>query len=170
MNPWATGSRLAYYVGEDRERSLVKLFKKIDESRELVPPGVTGWDVKPLEIDDVPIVNLTLTSTDDDSYSLRRVAEEMVARLSAVKDLSRAYIVGGQPRKVQVQLDRERTRGYNVSPLEIRRAIAGANVRVTAGEFTQSDTAFTVESGRVFTSPDDLRQLAVGVSNNAPSS
>ena len=157
-----------YYVGEDRERSLVKLFKKIDESRDIVPPGVTGWVVKPVEIDDVPIVNLTLTSADNDSYGLRRIAEEMVARLSAVKDISRAYIVGGQPRKVQVFLDRERMRGYNVAPLEIQRAIAGANVRVTAGEFTQSDAAFTVESGRVFTNPNDLHQMVVGVFNNAP--
>ena len=59
-------------------------------------------------------------------------------------------------------------RGYNVAPLEIQRAIAGSNVRVTAGEFTQSDTAFVVESGRVFASPDDLRQLVAGVFNNSP--
>ena len=51
-----------FYVGEDRERSLVKLFKKIDENIDIVPPGVTGWVVKPVEIDDVPIVTLTLTS------------------------------------------------------------------------------------------------------------
>jgi multidrug efflux pump subunit AcrB len=157
-----------YYVGEDRERSLVKLFKKLDESVDIVPPGVTGWVVKPVEIDDVPIVSLTLTGNDNDSYSLRRVAEEMVARLSAVKDISRAYIVGGQPRKVQVYLDRERMRGYNVAPLEIQRAIAGANVKVTAGEFTQSDWAFTIEAGLVFTNPNDLHQLVVGVFNHAP--
>src|SRR5271157_738822 len=36
-----------YYVGEDRERSLVKLFKKINEYQDIVPPGVTGWVVKP---------------------------------------------------------------------------------------------------------------------------
>jgi len=32
-----------FYVGEDRERSLVKLYKKIDESLDIVPPGVAGW-------------------------------------------------------------------------------------------------------------------------------
>ena len=49
-----------YYVGEDRERSLVKLYKKLDENLDIVPPGVTGWVVKPVEIDDVPVVTLTL--------------------------------------------------------------------------------------------------------------
>jgi RND family efflux transporter MFP subunit len=108
------------------------------------------------------------TSPENDQYMLRRVAEEMVARMATVKDTSRAYIVGGQPRKVQVYLDRERMRGYNVAPLEIQRAIAGANIKLTAGEFTRSDAAFTVEAGRVFNSPDDLHQLVVGVFNNAP--
>ncbi len=157
-----------FLVGEDRERSLVKLFKKIDESKDIVPPGVTGWVVKPVEIDDVPVVNLTLTSKQNDSYGLRRVAEEMVARLAAVKDISRAYIVGGEPRKVQVYLDRERMQGYNVSPLEVQRAIAAANVRVSAGEFEQSDAAFRVESGQVFSRSDELQRLVVGVSNFSP--
>src|SRR6476620_4575574 len=51
-----------YYVGEDRERSLVKLYKKIDENLDAVPSGVTGWVVKPVEIDDVPVATLTLAS------------------------------------------------------------------------------------------------------------
>ena len=49
-----------YYVGEDVERSLVKLYKKLDENLDLVPPGVAGWIVKPVEIDEVPAVTLTL--------------------------------------------------------------------------------------------------------------
>jgi len=45
-----------FFVGQDRERSLVKLFKKLDENLDIVPPGAAGWVVKPVEIDDVPIV------------------------------------------------------------------------------------------------------------------
>src|ERR1035437_3345786 len=93
-----------YYVGEDREKSLVKLYKKIDEYRDTVPLGVTGWVVKPVEIDDVPIVTLTLTSGHADQTTLRRVGEEIAERLAAVKDVSRAYVVGGQPRVVQIYM------------------------------------------------------------------
>lgn len=31
-----------FYVGQDRERSLVKLFKKLNENNDLITPGVTG--------------------------------------------------------------------------------------------------------------------------------
>ena len=74
-----------YYVGEDRERSLVKLYKKLDENLDIVPPGVTGWVVKPVEIDDVPVVTLTLASNSSDDMSLRRVAEEVTQRLAGCK-------------------------------------------------------------------------------------
>jgi multidrug efflux pump subunit AcrB len=157
-----------YYVGEDRERSLVKLYKRIDEHVDLVPPGVTGWVVKPVEIDDVPIVTLTLTSATSDAYALRRVAEEVVERLAAVENISRAYVVGGQSRVTQIYLDSERMRAYNTSPLEVQRAIRGANLTRTAGEFTRRDEALRVEAGIAFVRPDELNDLVVGVSGDHP--
>ena len=128
-----------YYVGEDRERSLVKLYKKIDENLDIVPPGVTGWVVKPVEIDDVPIVTLTLTGGQDE-MTLRRVAEEVTERLSAVKNVSRAYVVGGRPRVVNVYLSTDAMAGYDVSPLEVQRAIEGANVTKSRRRSTGATT------------------------------
>jgi len=157
-----------FYVGEDRERSLVKLYKRIDEHIDIVPTGVTGWVVKPVEIDDVPIVTLTLRSTSASSYTLRRVAEEMVQRLASVEDLSRAYVVGGYPRVVTVYLDSEAMAARGVSPLRIARAIQGANVSVTAGDFERFDAVYRVEAGSPFASKRDLEKLVVGVAGDAP--
>ncbi|MGE5192456.1 MAG: efflux RND transporter permease subunit, partial [Deltaproteobacteria bacterium] len=152
-----------YYVGEDRERSLVKLFKKIDENVDTVPPGVAGWVVKPVEIDDVPILTLTLTGAATDDMTLRRVAEELAQRLAGVQDVSRAYVVGGRPRVVQVLLDPDGMAAHRVSPLEVQRAIQGANVRQTAGDFRAGDRLIRVEAGEPFASTAEVRDLVVGV-------
>jgi len=157
-----------FYVGEDRERSLVKLFKRMDEHVDLVPPGVTGWVVKPVEIDDVPIVTLTLSSATADEYTLRRVGEEVAERLAATPDISRAYVVGGQPRAVMVYLDPQRLEAYNVSILEVRRAVELTNVTATAGDFARDDTFVRVEVGRAFGSARELAELVVGVSGDRP--
>lgn len=157
-----------YYVGEDRERSLVKLYKKIDENIDAVPPGVTGWVVKPVEIDDVPIVTLTLTSSQWDAFIGQRVAEEIVQRLASVENISRAYVVGGRTRTVYAYLDPDRLRAHSVSPLEVERAIAGANVTRTAGAFTRGDTVFRVEVGKAFIRPEELEELVVGVFDDHP--
>ena len=157
-----------YYVGEDRERSLVKLYKKLDENLDLVPPGVAGWVVKPVEIDDVPIVTLTLTAGSSDDMTLRRVAEEVTERLAGVADVSRAYVVGGRPRAVQVLMNPDGMAAHNVSPLEIQRAIQGANVRQTAGDFRAGDQLIRVEAGQRFQDSRQIGQLVVGVFAGQP--
>ena len=157
-----------YYVGEDRERSLVKLYKKIDEHLDVVPPGVTGWVIKPVEIDDVPIVTLTLASGSADEMTLRRVAEEVTERLAGVENVSRAYVVGGRRRVVQVLLDPERMGAHGVSALEVQRALQGANVRRTAGEFRTHDRVIQVEAGEPFSDARQIRDLVVGVFQQQP--
>ena len=157
-----------FYVGQDRERSLVKLFKKLDEHQDIVPPGVTGWVVKPVEIDDVPVVTLALTSATDDSHALRRVGEEVVQRLSSLSNVSRAYVVGGEPRTVRVDLDPERLQAFNMSPLEVQQSLEGANIVLPAGSFNRNDALFRVKAGMVIERPDQLSDLVVGVFQNRP--
>ena len=113
-----------FYVGEDRERSWVKLHNKIQANIDQVPPGVTGWVIKPVEIDDVPIVNLTLYSDRYDDYPLRRMAEELEIRLQGVNNAGRTYIVGGRPRQVWVRL----------SPQLMARPRRG-DIRIFSGRF-----------------------------------
>jgi multidrug efflux pump subunit AcrB len=157
-----------FYVGEDRERSLVKLYKRIDEHIDMVPPGVAGWVVKPVEIDDVPIVTLTLTSATSNEYTLRRVAEEAARRLSEVENLSRAYVVGGLRRVVQVYLDPARMQAFAVSALEIQRAIRVTNTSGIVGDFTRDDRFVRADAGGAIVRPEELKDLVVGVHNDRP--
>lgn len=157
-----------YYVGEDRERSLVKLYKKIDENLDIVPSGATGWVIKPVEIDDVPVITLTLASPTADDMTLRRVAEELAQRLAGNQNVSRAYVVGGRPRVVQVLMDPDRMAGYHVSPLELQRAIQATNVRQTAGNYRSEDRLIRVDVGQSFESARQLRDLVVGVFGGQP--
>lgn len=167
-----------FFVGQDRERSLVKIHKKIDENLDLIPPGVTGWVVKPIEIDDVPIVSMALISDPDqagpgtesaeDGYPLRRVAEELAQRLSALPNVSRVQVIGGMPRQVRIDLDPERMRAYSLSPLEIQRALIGSNLITPAGSFERNDAMVTVEAGLRLDRPEQLPNLVVGVFQDRP--
>ena len=156
-----------FYVGEDRERSLVKLYKRIDEHLELVPPGVEGWVVKPVEIDDVPIITLTLRSDTADTHLMRRVAEEAAARLARIGDVSRVTLTGGEPRAINIYLLRDRLEARGLSPLEVEHALKGANVTLSVGSFERGDREFRVEAGRAFVDASELAELVVGVENDA---
>jgi multidrug efflux pump subunit AcrB len=157
-----------FYVGQDRERSLVKLRKWLDQNTDQIPPGVNGYLVKPVETDDVPIVTLTLTSPRQDDYALRRMAEEVVDRLQAVTNVGITSIVGGRPRQVVVRLDAEAMAGFRVTPLDIARALQVADANLQAGAFAREDREIHVEAGRFLVNRSDVESLVIGVSGDRP--
>jgi len=150
-----------FYVGQDRERSLVKLNKWIEQNADKLPPGTAGFVVKPIETDDVPIVTLTFTSPQMTDYQLRRVAEETLDRLQGVPKVGLTSIVGGEPRQMLVRLRPERLAGFHLTPLEIAQSIQAANDNRQIGNYTRQDAEILVESGRFLRNRHDLETLIV---------
>ena len=157
-----------FYVGQHRERSLIKLYNKIAMNSDQVPSVVKGWVVKPVEIDDVPIVSLTLHSSRYSDFELRRMAEEMLFHLARVPDISRSRIHGGRSRQVRVELDPQRLAAYGISPLAAQRALAGADAAALAGNLDQADRAYELTSDSFFSRPDQVGELVVGVHRGRP--
>jgi multidrug efflux pump subunit AcrB len=157
-----------FFVGEERENSILKIHNRLAMFQDTAPAIVSGWVVKPIEIDDVPIVNLTLFSDHYDNHALRRMGEEVLARLSAVKDISRTQIVGGRPREVRVELLPERMSGLGVSLPEVNRALAGADASVTAGSFSRTNRTVTVTANAFIASADEVGDVVVGVHAGRP--
>jgi multidrug efflux pump subunit AcrB len=137
--PGAAIVSVRFYVGQDRIGSLVKLKKWLDQNLDKIPSGVTGWVLKPVETDDVPIVTLTFTSATACVYQLRRVAEEVLDRLQGVPKVGITSIVGGEPRQLLVRPHPQRLAGFHITPLEIKQALQGANVNEQAGSYTRID-------------------------------
>lgn len=157
-----------FFVGEDRERSLVKLHNAIMMNQDLVPSIVQSWLVKPVEIDDVPIVNLTLYSEIYGDHELRRIAEELFAQLSKLEDISRITLTGGRSREIRVELLRDRMAGYHVSPLEVYEALQGTDTSITAGSYHQENKEIVLRSDLFLNSPQDVSKVVVGVFDGRP--
>ena len=162
-----------FFVGEDREDSLIKLHNTILKNTDLAPTIVSGWSVKPVEIDDVPIVALTLHADHgyEDRYSdfdLRRMGEELFHRLAEVEDVSRVTLHSGRSREVRVEVRPERMTAFSLSPMEIHRALLGADRSLSAGAFVYNDMETPVVSQSFLLSADDAANLVVGVFDSRP--
>ncbi len=157
-----------FFVGEDRIASLVKLHNKISTHTDIVPPGVTGWVIRPIEVDDVPIVNLTLYSDTQSDHMLRRVAEEAVDRLQAVKDTSKTEVIGGRPRQIRVEIDPAALAARHLDILSVQQALNAANLELASGNFQQHNQEILVRGGGFLTSAAEVSNLIIAVSDDAP--
>jgi len=160
-----------FYVGENREDSLVKIYNKINSSVDQIPPAVSSWVVKPIEIDDVPIVTATLWSERPERYSdheLRRIAEEVQRELQSIPNTNRVLVVGGRPRRVTIELDDQRLAAHQTSSLQVARALQAANVSIPAGQFSQQNEQFIVEAGTFIRQVTDLENIVINVVSDRP--
>lgn len=157
-----------FYVGQDRERAMVKIRDKVDGNQDLVPMGVTSWLVKPVEIDDVPIVTLTLTSPESSASELRRIAEEAEARLATVRNVFRSEIHGGYRREVRIEADQAKMQALGVCFADIQMAISGNNQLADSGRILDGDHSMRILAGKVIKSAAEIARIPIRAINGKP--
>ncbi|MBK3516765.1 efflux RND transporter permease subunit [Carboxylicivirga marina] len=157
-----------FYVGEDIERSLVKLYNELMKNMDQMPTGVTLPLVKTRSIDDVPVMGLTLWSENYDDYQLKRVAQELTSEIEKITDVSETKVIGGRNREIQVVLQRDKMAAFKVDPLLITQQLQAANQQVSAGSFNHGNNEYAVRTGKFFVNADEVANLVIGVHQQSP--
>ena len=157
-----------FYVGEPMEQSLVDLYDKLMSNQDLLPPGALPFHVKPRDVNDVPIVTLTLSSARYDDVQLRQLADQVLEDAKKVPGTAAGFIVGGRSRELRVQIDPTRLKAYGLTPLRVAGVIQGENLALPTGRFESRNESFLVETGRFIRSKEDLETLVVGVNEQRP--
>jgi multidrug efflux pump subunit AcrB len=157
-----------FYVGEDEEDAIVKLYNKLYSNLDLIPPGASQPIVKPRSIDDVPILALTLWSERYDHYTLRRIAAQLDDHIRDIQDVSVTTLIGGQQRQLTIRLDPAKLTAFHIDPLRVVTMLRQANREETAGSFARGNTEYLVKVGEFLQSAEEVGRVVVGAWNGTP--
>ncbi len=161
-----------YLVGQDRTQALVRLYDTIQANRDWVSPelGVGEPIIKPLGIDDVPIVTVTLWTRDEarGAFELEQAAHASEIELKRIAGTREVTTVGGPGRAVRVMMDPDRMAAFGVSAQDIRDALQVSNAAQPSGTLVSNNQEVLVQTGTFLTGADDVKQLVVGVSQGRP--
>lgn len=161
-----------YKVGEDRTQALVRLYDAIQSHRDWVSPnlGVGEPIVKPVGIDDVPIVSVTLWTADParGAYELQKIARAAEVELKRIKGTRDVETIGGPGHVVRVILQPEQMSAFHVSAQDIRDALKVSNASQPSGTLTANNREILVQTGTFLSSEADIKRLVVGVSDGKP--
>jgi len=157
-----------FKVGEDIERSQVKLYTELMKHLDQMPQGATPPLIKSRGIDDVPIFALTMWSQQYSGAELRKIAQQTGAELKKIPDVSTVNVTGGQSLELQVILDKEKMRVLQVDLDSLQQQIQAQNVQMPAGELLIQDTAYAIKTGSFLQSAEDVENLVVGTNGQQP--
>ncbi len=167
-SPGMSTAIVRFLVGQDEEKSIVRLNQKLNANLDRIPQGASAPLVKPRSIDDVPILGLTFRSKRYGDYDLRRIAAQVEDAVKQTPDVSAVTMIGGQRREIQITPDTARLSAYGVSALQVVNALGLSNRRLPAGQFASSSRQYLLEAGEFLHTPEDVRNVVVAVANEKP--
>jgi multidrug efflux pump subunit AcrB len=161
-----------FEVGEPRTDAIVRLYNAFYSNQDWLPPnaGVGMPLIKPMGIDDVPIVAGTLWSEDPTitAADLTRIARTLATELQRVPGTRDITLIGEQSRVVQVAFDPQRLAAYGLTLTDLQRVLGGANSSVAAGALLRGGNVAQVQAGSFLHSAEEVANLVVGVHQGAP--
>lgn len=155
-------------VGEDQERSLVKLYNQLMQNMDRIPAGAMQPLVRPINVDDVPIMTLTLSSSSMDDYQLRQVAARVLEELRNVPGVSFTQLVGGTQRAVNVWISPAKLAAAGLSLDQVDKMIGGANVSMPVGQLVDRNRNQPLRMSGFIGSAREVGRIIVGAPQGRP--
>ena len=159
-----------FKVGVPRTEALVRLHDAVSANADWLPKGLGVLDplVKPMGIDDVPIVGLTLYSKTASAFDLERVAHSIEADLKRVPGTREVRTIGGPGRAIMIEIDPARMSGSGVTVADLRSALQSANAGMPVGELLAGNRAVAIDAGPFIESARELEEIVVTVREGKP--
>ena len=128
-----------------------------------LPDGVGAPAIERINLQQFPIIQLTIASDEENLAATRAIAESrFVPDLSSVDGVSRVEVIGGTQDQLQIALDPQALADFGIAPDQVFGALQANNISLPVGTAQANDAAIPVRVQGEITSIDQLEALVVG--------
>jgi HAE1 family hydrophobic/amphiphilic exporter-1 len=167
----AEGVSLVYVQFElerDLDSAAQDVRDKINRVLPLLPRTIEQPTVEKLDPDAAPIMTISVASNRD-IRELTEYADKVLRRqIESVNGVGQAQIIGGRKRQINVLLDGDKLRAYNLTVAQVSQALQQQNVEVPGGRVEQDARTLTLRTLGRLQSPADFNHIVVANRNGYP--
>ncbi len=161
---------MRFYVGEERQAALVNTYNTLMEHQASAPAMVQEWQLRSIEVDDVPIMMLGLVSHTPEvsDYELTRLAQELVVPLQQIDATSEITLTGGRTREIRIELDLAQLSARQVSVQDVLNTLKRNHVLAQVGVQIHGGKHLAIDVGDAYRTSHDLNNMVVATVNGIP--
>src|SRR6478735_3634727 len=117
-----------------------------------LPKTIQQPRVDRFDPDAAPVLSLALTANQPVKDITEYADKVLRRRIESVNGVGQVLILGGRQRQINVWLDADRLRGYNLTVTDVSRALQAQNIEIPGGRMDQGPTSVNLRTrGRVQT-------------------
>ena len=143
---------LRFEVGHDREQAILDTYAKLNGYQHTMPSVIKDWQIRPIEVDDVPIVMLGLYSKDPQLYSdyeLTRFANEIASALQRIENTSEVKVIAGRKRTLTINLNASALAAHQTTINDVLYALSVSNQLTQLGSVVNGQQKIALQAGDV---------------------
>jgi HAE1 family hydrophobic/amphiphilic exporter-1 len=146
---------ISFVLEKDTDVGAQEVRDKVNGVLPLLPKTIQQPHVDKMDPDAAPVLSLAL-SANKPVRDITEYADKVLRRqLESVNGVGQVLILGGRQRQINVWLDADRLRAYNVTVTDVSRALQAQNIEIPGGRVDQGPQSLTLRTrGRVQTVAD----------------
>jgi hydrophobic/amphiphilic exporter-1 (mainly G- bacteria), HAE1 family len=159
---------VTFELERDLDSAAQDVRDKVNLALPLLPDTIEQPTVQKLDPDAAPIMTISLSS----SRPIREITEyaDKVLRrqIESVNGVGQAQIIGGRKRQINVKLDGDKLRAYNLTVAQVSQALQTQNIEVPGGRIEQTDRTLTLRTLGRLQSPAEFNNIVVAMRDRYP--
>ena len=126
---------------------------KVNSVLPQLPKTIQQPRVEKMDPDAAPVLSIALSAKNQPVKDITEYADKVLRRkIESVNGVGQVVILGGRQRQINVWLDADRLRGYNLTVTDVSRALQSQNIEIPGGRVDQGPQSVTLRTrGRVQT-------------------
>src|SRR5437660_9430453 len=143
---------VSFVLEKDTDVAAQEVRDKVNSVLPLLPKTIQQPRVDKFDPDAAPVLSLALSATKP-VRDITEYADKVLRRqLESVNGVGQVLILGGRQRQINVWLDADRLRAYNLTVTDVSRALQAQNIEIPGGRVDQGPQSLTLRTrGRVQT-------------------
>lgn len=135
--------------------------RKINQIKSSLPDNADDPVVSRFSTDDQAIMKISLTSSLSDTKLYDFVDNELKPQLTNIPGVAQVDITGGIEQQINVMLDNDKLKAYNLSISEVNQAVVYSGATYPAGSLSDNQTRYSIDLNAKVSSPEELKQVIV---------
>ncbi len=153
---------ITFLLEKNADVAAQEVRSKVDLAVPDLPDTAEKPIVQKLDTDAAPVLRIAVSAP----RSLREVTDiadkQIKQRIEAINGVGQVEIVGGRQREIQVWVDPDKMRSYNVTVAQVADSVRAQNLEVPGGRVDEGTRELTVRTMGRIVNPADFNNLVVG--------
>ncbi len=134
---------------------------RVSAARRKLPNEIEESTIRRIDPSDQPVITISLTA-DTTPSELYDLANEIIRpKIQQVNQVGLVEVLGGRKREIQVQLDQDKLRLFQISASTVAQRIGAAGENVPAGKVSVDESELVYRTLAEFNSPKEIESTIV---------